>query len=163
MLCLVRIGSKCSLPKSSTRRKSRFLFVIETARAFTLVGETRWPAPGEPLFSFSKRASAKKWRFGRVLRNYHQSAGRGLRQKPGLIPKHVKRKYLTPGSHSLRAAWCNQKFLAWVNELLWSYVVEATEFVQRDAILLGNPIEAFPGADLMVAPLGERKQHPLDS
>jgi len=35
------------LPKSSTRRKSRFLFVIETARAFTLVGETRWPAPGE--------------------------------------------------------------------------------------------------------------------
>ena len=33
------------LPKSSTRTKSRFLFVIETARAFTLVGEMRWPAP----------------------------------------------------------------------------------------------------------------------
>jgi len=31
------------LPKSSTRRKSRFLFVIETARALTLVGETGWP------------------------------------------------------------------------------------------------------------------------
>jgi hypothetical protein len=33
------------VPKSLTRRKSRFLFIIETARAFTLVGETRWPAP----------------------------------------------------------------------------------------------------------------------
>jgi len=33
------------LPKSSTGIKSRFLFVIETARAFAIVGETRWPAP----------------------------------------------------------------------------------------------------------------------
>jgi hypothetical protein len=33
------------LPKSSTRRKSRFLFVIETARASTSVGETEGPAP----------------------------------------------------------------------------------------------------------------------
>jgi hypothetical protein len=47
------------LPKSSTRRKSRLLFVIETARAFTLVGETGYPAPREPLFSFSKKANTK--------------------------------------------------------------------------------------------------------
>jgi hypothetical protein len=33
------------LPESSTRRKSRFLFVIETARALTLVSETEKPAP----------------------------------------------------------------------------------------------------------------------
>lgn len=61
--------------QSSTRKKSRLRFVIETARAFIFVGETRWPAPGKPLFSFSKRASAKKWRFGRVLRNYQQPVG----------------------------------------------------------------------------------------
>jgi hypothetical protein len=33
------------LPESSTRRKSKFLLAIETARAFALVGETEGPAP----------------------------------------------------------------------------------------------------------------------
>ena len=33
------------LPESSTRRKSGFLFVIETARALTLVGEAEMPVP----------------------------------------------------------------------------------------------------------------------
>jgi hypothetical protein len=33
------------LPKSSTRRKSAFLFVIETARALTLVDETEELVP----------------------------------------------------------------------------------------------------------------------
>ena len=88
------------LPKSSTRRKSGFLFVIETARAFTLVGETRWPAQGEPLFSFSKRASAKKCRFGRVLRNYHQSAGRGLWQSKRFDPGKCQKEIFGPAHRS---------------------------------------------------------------
>jgi len=49
---------------SRGERKQRSHLVIKPSTGFALFAEMRWPAPGEPLFSFSKRASAKKWRFG---------------------------------------------------------------------------------------------------
>jgi hypothetical protein len=76
---------KCTdfLPKSSTRRKSRFLFVIETARVLTLIGETRWPA------------KAGRGRRGKISRGFvgEEVIGR----EGGLIPKSAKVK-ICPGS-----------------------------------------------------------------
>ena len=68
------------LPKSSTRRKSRFLFVIETARVLTLLGETGWPA------------KAGRRRRGKISRRFvgEEVIGR----EGGLIPKNGKRKDL---------------------------------------------------------------------
>ena len=57
----------------------------------------------------------------------------------------------------------DQEFLAWVNDLVWAYIVEAAELVNRGAVLLGDPIESVPEMDLVVAFFGQRKWFSLDS
>ena len=63
---------------SREERKQKSHLVIKPSTGFALFAEMRWPAPREPLFSFSKRASAKKWRFGESLVAINGQAKRGL-------------------------------------------------------------------------------------
>ena len=47
-------------------------------------------------------------------------------------------------ARSPRALWSDQEPLTWVNDVSWAYVVEATELINRDAILTCDPVERVP-------------------